>query len=71
MPNTEVTLFESSITAELDFKTESESNEICAAAVKNGIKLLPARERGRVRLCFAGISEKDIRPALESLRSVL
>lgn len=71
MPNTEITLFESPITAELDFNTETESNEICAAAAKNGIKLLPARERGRVRLCFAGISEKDIRPALKKLKTVV
>ena len=71
MPFAEITLFESSITAELDFKTDTESTNICSAAAQNGIKLLPAREKGRVRLCFAGIAENDIRPALELLKEVL
>ncbi|MGN0494005.1 MAG: PLP-dependent aminotransferase family protein [Acutalibacteraceae bacterium] len=71
LPFAEITLFESSITAELDFKSSAESAEICTAAARKGIKLLPAREKGRVRLCFAGISENDIPPALEELKRVL
>lgn len=71
IPSAEITLYESSITAELDLKINSESADICAAAEKNGLKLLPARGKGCVRLCFAGISENDILPAVKLLKNIL
>lgn len=70
IPSSEITLYESSITAELDLNIEAESADICAAAAKNGLKLLPAREKGRVRLCFAGIAESDIPPAVKLLHTI-
>lgn len=70
MSNASITLYESSITAELDLKTNAESADICAAAAKKGLKLLPAREKGCVRLCFAGISDRDILPAVKLLKEI-
>lgn len=71
IPYAGITLYESSITAELDLKLKAESNDICAAAEKKGLKLLPARGKGCVRLCFAGISESDILPAIKLLKEIL
>lgn len=70
IPFAEITLYESSITAEIDIKTDAESGDICAAAAVKGIKLIPAGKRGSVRLCFAGISDRDIIPALQKLKKV-
>ena len=70
IPSAEITLYESSITAELDLKLNEESAEICAAAEKKGLKLLPAREKGCVRLCFAGIADSDIFPAIKLLKEI-
>ncbi|MEE1161252.1 MAG: hypothetical protein U0K70_04245, partial [Acutalibacteraceae bacterium] len=70
IPYAEITLYESSLTAELDLKANAESAEICAAAEKKGLKLLPARNKGCVRLCFAGIAESDILPAVKLLKEI-
>ena len=70
IPSAEITLYESSITAELDLKIEAESADICTSAAKKGLRLLPAREKGRVRLCFAGIAESDILPAVKLLHTI-
>ena len=70
IPSAEITLYESSITAELDLKIEAESADICTSAAKKGLRLLPARERGCVRLCFAGIAESDILPAVKLLHTI-
>ncbi|MEE1006464.1 MAG: PLP-dependent aminotransferase family protein [Acutalibacteraceae bacterium] len=71
IPSAEITLYESSLTAELDLKINTESADICAAAEKNGLKLLPGKERGCVRLCFAGIADSDIPPAVKLLKNIL
>lgn len=70
IPSAEITLYESSITAELDLKSDTESEDICAAAAKVGLKLLPAREKGCVRLCFAGIADSDMLPAVKLLKEI-
>ena len=70
IPYAEITLYESSLTAELDLKANAESAEICTAAEKKGLKLLPARNKGCVRLCFAGIAESDILPAVKLLKEI-
>lgn len=71
IPSAEITLYESSLTAELDLKINTESVDICAAAEKNGLKLLPGKKRGCVRLCFAGIADSDILPAVKLLKNIL
>lgn len=71
IPSAEITLYESSLTAELDLKINTESADICAAAEKNGLKLLPVKEGGCVRLCFAGIADSDILPAVKLLKNIL
>ena len=70
IPYAEITLYESSITAELDLKINTESKDICAAAEKKGIKLLPSRKKGCIRLCFAGIADGDILPAVKLLKEI-
>lgn len=70
IPSAEIILYESSITAEVDMKISAESADICSAAESAGIKLLPAEKAGKVRLCFAGISDRDIIPALQRLKKV-
>lgn len=70
IPSAEITLYESSITAELNLKSATESGDICASAAKVGLKLLPSREKGCVRLCFAGIADSDILPAVKLLKEI-
>lgn len=70
MPSAEITLYESSITAELDLKIKADSADICSAAAKKGLKLLTARKKGCVRLCFAGIADSDILPAVKLLKEI-
>lgn len=64
-------IFESSLTAVLYTDIDAESGDICAAAEKSGIRLMEHKEKGAVRLCFAGISEEDIPAAVQSLSAVL
>lgn len=70
IPSAKITLYESSLTAELDLKLTAESRDICAAAEKKGLKLLPAGKKGCVRLCFAGIADGDIFPAVKLLKEI-
>lgn len=64
-------LYESSLTVELKTSLKAESCEICKAALKNGVKIMPSSEKGAVKLCFAGIAESDISLAVECLRKAL
>ena len=70
-PKADITLFEPSLTALLDLGIKTESSLLCAAAEKNGIKIIPSKRAGAVYLCLAGITENDIPPALEALKKVL
>ena len=70
-PKADITLFEPSLTAMLDLGIKTESSLLCAAAEKNGIKIIPSKRAGAVYLCLAGIAENDIPPALEALENVL
>ncbi|MEE1239983.1 MAG: PLP-dependent aminotransferase family protein [Acutalibacteraceae bacterium] len=71
IPSAEITLYESSITAELDLKISTESTHICTAAENRGLKLLPTEKKGCVRLCFAGIADSHIYPAVKLLKDML
>ncbi len=64
-------IFESSLIAVLYTDIDAASEDICAAAERNGIRLMEHKERGAIRLCFAGISEEDIPAAVQSLSAVL
>lgn len=70
-PDAEIKLYESSLSVGLRINKEYESEEICAVAQKHGIRLLKTENSGEVRLCFAGISEKDIYPAINKLRKYI
>lgn len=69
-PNADITIFEPSLTALLDLGLKTESVLLCAAAEKCGIKIIPSKKEGTVYLCLSGMAEKDIRPALEMLKSI-
>ncbi len=69
-PKSEITLYESSITAEINLKSNLDSKEITAMAERLGIRLLPSKNKGSVRLCFAGIPDKDILPAITKLKEL-
>lgn len=66
--NAEITLYESSITAELNLKTGAAADKIFAAAEKNGIRLKESGNGEKIRMCFAGIDDGDILPALKKLK---
>lgn len=70
-PKAEITVFEPSLTFLLDFGIKTESEVLCAAAEKGGIKIIPSKKAGAVYLCLAGIAENDICPALEMLKSII
>ena len=67
-PQGEQTLYESSLTVRLNIGADIASESLCAAAQEKGIKIMPAKNRGEVRLCFAGIEDADIEPALHLLK---
>ena len=67
-PDASVTLFESSLTVELEFKDVFDAATVFAAALKEGIALSEPADGTKLRLCFAGISEEEIIPALTKLR---
>lgn len=65
-----VTLFESSLTVELEADLKLESGELCKTALNSGIKLMPSPHKGCVRLCFAGIPEEEISKAVAELNKI-
>lgn len=67
----EAVLYESSLTVELKTTLKVESEEICKAAFKSGIKIMPSAEKGAVRFCFAGIAENSIPTAVNTFKKVL
>ena len=66
-----ITLYESSLTIELQTALQRDSNELCSLAEQNGVRLMPAANRGAVRLCFAGIATDDIPAAVKILSELL
>jgi len=64
-------LYESSLTVELKTTLKAESDEICKRAMKNGIRVMPLKDSGAVKLSFAGITEGDIPSAVKELNFVL
>ncbi len=65
---TQVTLYESSVTAEVRLPEGVRASALCAAALKEGVRVLPGKGEETVRLCFAGIGEEAFLPALTILR---
>lgn len=67
-PKSGITLYESSLTVGIDLKSSAKSNYTYNSAIKYGIRLTETKKAGEVRLCFAGIADSDIYPALEKLK---
>ena len=42
--------------------------ELCAAAERKGLRIMPGKAENEIRLCFAGLSEEDFLPALTILK---
>ena len=64
-------LFESSLILELETTLDFESENMCRKALDRGIKLIPSSKSGTLRLCFAGIPEKDIPDSIKLLNKIL
>lgn len=67
----ELVLYESSLTVEIKTGIKAESEEIYKAAFMAGIKLMPSKGVGAVKLCFAGVNEDEIPEAVKALAEVL
>ncbi len=65
----EITLYESSLSVGLLIEGKVDLDLFCRIALKKGIKIMPAKNRKEVRLCFAGIEDADIEPALSLLET--
>jgi len=66
-----LTLYESSLTVELQTTLKTESEKICRTALENGIKIMPSGKCGSIKLCFAGINQSDIASAVNQLNDIL
>ncbi len=69
--NSEITLYESSLMLELATGLELESDMLCDILLKNGIKVIRSAQKGKIRLCFAGISEEKIPVAAQKIAEVI
>ena len=56
---------------QLEFKGGFDAAAVFAAAVKDGIALSEPADGAKLRLCFAGIREEEIIPALTGLHRCL
>ncbi len=68
LPEADITLYESSLTVAINLKKSTESRIIRDLAAKDGIRLIDTKKAGEVRLCFAGIADSDIYPAIKKLK---
>ena len=68
---TELTLYESAVTASLTLPTQKTGEELCAAAWEKGVRVMPGKAKGEIRLCFASMEEKDFFEALSCLKAGL
>ena len=69
LPNNRYVLYESALTAAV--KVYGSADEIYKTARNAGIALAKTDKSDEIRLCFAGIAEKDIYPALKALTKCL
>ena len=69
LPNNRYVLYESALTAAV--KVCGSADEIYKTARNAGIALAKTDKSDEIRLCFAGIVEKDIYPALKALTECL
>lgn len=67
----EIKLFESSLMLEVSLKSGPLSEEICKKALEEGIRIIPCSGEKAFKLCFAGIAEEDIPPAVAELAKIL
>ncbi len=66
-----IIIFETSLTALVSTDKKTESTEICRICESFGLKVMPYEKKGVIKLCFAGISESEIAPAVELLSEVM
>ena len=71
LPEADITLYESSLTVAINLKKSTESRIIRDMAAKDGIRLIDTKKAGEVRLCFAGIADNDIYPAIKKLKECI
>ena len=55
----------------INLKRTAESRIIRDLAAKDGIRLIDTKKAGEVRLCFAGIADSDIYPAIKKLKECI
>ena len=65
------TLFESSLTVEVETVLGEDSEKICKYALNKGVSVSPAKKRGCIRLSFAGIETENIVSGIERLYNIL
>ncbi len=70
-PNAKITVYETSLTAELQTHLNVESKEISEYLFKNGIKVIPSIKNGTIKLSFAGIKSEKINNAVGEIKSLL
>lgn len=66
-----VTLYESSLSVELETGLDTDSGEICKNAERAGLRLMESPKKGCIRLSFAGIAESEIPIAVKELEKSL
>lgn len=66
-----ITLYESSLSLELETDIDIASGKIVSPLQKSGIRVMETPKKGTVRLSFAGIEQKDIEPAVKLLEKNL
>ena len=66
-----VTLFESSLTLEIETTVNAESSRICKKALESGVLISESKKRGAFKLSFGGIAEEDICKAVKKINKIL
>lgn len=67
---TSITLYESSLTVEIETNLKLSGEEICSYALQKGVKIMPTKKIGCVKLSFAGIEECEISDSVKLLNEI-
>lgn len=67
----EINLFETSLTVEVKTNLNAPSGDICQKCSQKGIRVMSCGKSGCIRLCFAGINQKDIAIAIKELSDII
>ena len=70
-PDAGLTLYESSLAVGVTLPLAVKTEELCRAAAARGIRILPGKSDGEMRLCFSGMTENEFAPALSALREAI